>query len=304
MTSPTTRACQQENKEEEPSNIQLKNTIRLLQQQNDRLEHKRKTANTPVINDDDIRDLLLKGFNRYSIQSDDYHRDNPRACKELYRFEDWEYCKAFIEGMFDVEYAPPTRDSVNGKMSKFEQVLMTLMWIESKISLQRLLLIFGYKSKSKPSTIINAWMPIFGEVGEHLSILPFIDKETIDELEPQSYIDLELRKIGLVVDGKDWYAETVRQNRTISTVQQGNKLGKSSIRILTWSMAFGLNVEHTKGFFARATEKHINLIWCKYGRLLVPVGYIISGDKGFFGTSGFYVNFNHILSPAFLFGKK
>jgi len=90
MTSPTTRACQQENKEEEPSNIQLKNTIRLLQQQNDRLEHKRKTANTPVINDDDIRDLLLKGFNRYSIQSDDYHRDNPTACKELYRFEDWE----------------------------------------------------------------------------------------------------------------------------------------------------------------------------------------------------------------------
>mmetsp|Transcript_3030 Transcript_3030/g.3354 ORF Transcript_3030/g.3354 Transcript_3030/m.3354 type:complete len:153 (-) Transcript_3030:239-697(-) len=147
-------------------------------------------------------------------------------------------------------------------------------------------------------------MPIFGEVGEHLSILPFIDKETIDEHEPQSYINLELRKIGLVVDGKDWYTETVLQNRTISTVQQGNKLGKSSIRILTWSMAFGLNVEHTKGFFARATEKHINLIWCKYGRLLVPVGYIISGDKGFFGTSGFYVNFNHILSPAFLFGKK
>ena len=159
-------------------------------------------------------------------------------------------------------------------------------------------------SKSKPLRIINTWMPIFGEVGEHLGILPFIDKEIINELELQSYIDLELRKIGLVVVLKDWYAETVQQNRTISTVQQGSKLGKSLIHILTWSMAFGLNVEHTKGFFARATEKHINLIWCKYGRLLVPVGYIISSDKGFFGTSGFYVNFDCILSPAFLHGNK
>ena len=43
---------------------------------------------------------------------------------------------------------------------------------------------------------------MFGEVREHLSILPFIDKETIDELEPQSYIDLELHQISLVVDGK------------------------------------------------------------------------------------------------------
>ena len=93
-------------------------------------------------------------------------------------------------------------------------------------------------------------MPIFGEVGKHLSILPFVDKETIDELEPQSYIDLGLRSIALVVDGKDFHAQTVRNNRTISTVQQGNKLKAASIRILTWSLPFGLNVEHTNEFFA------------------------------------------------------
>ena len=148
--------------------------------------------------------------------------------------------------MFYVEYVPLTRDSVDGKLSKFEQVLMMLIWIELlKISLQQLLLIFGYKLKLKPLRIVNAWMPIYGDVGEHLSILPFINKETFNEK----------------------------------------------------------NIEHTKGFFARATEKHISLIWCKYGCLLVPVGYNISGDKGFFGTSGFYANFNCIISPAFLYSN-
>ena len=195
-------------------------------------------------------------------------------------------------------------ENIKGSLSLFKQVLMTLFWIENKISILKIALIFGFKSHGTVSNVINDWIPIFGEVGRHLSILPFIDKDTIDELQPQSYIYLGLRKMGLVVDGKDWYAETVRQNRTISTVQQGNKLGKSSIRILTWSMAFGLNVEHTKGFFARATEKHINFIWCRYGRLIIPVGYLISGDKGFFGNSGFYANFNPVLSPAFLYGNK
>ena len=60
---------------------------------------------------------------------------------------------------------------------------------------------------------------------------------------------------------------------------------------------------NTQSFFIQATEKHINLIWYKHGRLIIPVGYIVSGDKGFFGTSGFYVNFL-ILSPTFLYGNK
>ena len=104
--------------------------------------------------------------------------------------------------MFDVEYIPPTQNSVDGKIVQIQTSAddANVDWI--KISLQRLSLIFGYKSKSKPSRIINTWMTIFGEVGEHLSILPFIDKEKIDELEPQSYIDLELHQISLVVDGK------------------------------------------------------------------------------------------------------
>mmetsp|Transcript_40972 Transcript_40972/g.46248 ORF Transcript_40972/g.46248 Transcript_40972/m.46248 type:complete len:144 (+) Transcript_40972:289-720(+) len=136
---------------------------------------------------------------------------------------------------------------------------MTLFWIENKVSTTKIALIFGYKTASIVSSTINDWMPIFGEVGMHLRILPFIDKETIDELKPQSYIDLSLQKIALVVDGKDFHAQTVRNNRTISTVQQGNKLKEASIRILTWSLPFGLNVEHTKGFFLELPRRILTL---------------------------------------------
>ena len=145
MKSNTTRSFRQE----EPSEIQqLKDTVRYLQQRNEVLEGDRNIANGSVLPDEDRQcELFLLGLNRYSVQSDDYHRENPLACKDLYRFESWEHCKAFIEGMFDVEYVPPTKESIFAKMSKFEQVMMTLMWIESSISLQRLSLIFGYKTK-------------------------------------------------------------------------------------------------------------------------------------------------------------
>lgn len=142
-----------------------------------------------------------------------------------------------------------------------------------------------------------------GRIQKH-SILPFITSKLIDDLEPQSYKDLGLKKVGAIIDGKDFYTDTVRSDRSISTAQQGNKLNSSSIRILTWSLACGLNFEHADGIFARATEKNINEIWGKYGRLKnIPIGYVVLGDKGFYDTSGSYPNFNTIINPAFLHGS-
>ena len=147
-------------------------------------------------------------------------------------------------------------------------------------------------------------MPQFGEVDRSLSILPNITSNLIDDLEPQSYIDLGLKMVGGVIDGKGWFTNTIQSNQNLATVQQGNKLHHSSIRILTWLLPCGLNFEHTNGFFARVTEKRLNNIWGKFGRLkYISVGYIIMGDKGFYDTSGSYPNFNPIINPAFLHGN-
>ena len=69
------------------------------------------------------------------------------------------------------------------------------MYIESNHSLQFIGLVFGYKDHSAVSRIIDAWMPQFGEVGRSLSIFPNITFNFIDESEPQSHIDLGLKKM-------------------------------------------------------------------------------------------------------------
>ena len=61
-----------------------------------------------------------------------------------------------------------------------------------------------------------------------------ITSNLIDELKPQSYIDLGLRKVGVIIDCKDWFTDKIRSNQNIFNVQQGNKLHHSSIRIFTW----------------------------------------------------------------------
>ena len=88
--------------------------------------------------------------------------------------------------------------------------------MEHQCNLQFIAQIYGYKDHSQISRIINAWVPEWGDLGEDLSILPFITADVIDELEPQSYIDLDLRKVGAIIDGKDFYTETVRKDRVIS----------------------------------------------------------------------------------------
>ena len=247
---------------------------------------------------------ILLGVNRITIQCDDYHKKYKNAASEFFRFQSWQYTKEFIEGMFELEYKKPTIDTIGKPLSSFEQCLMTLFYIESNHDLQFIAQVYGFQDHTMVSRIINAWLPEWGPLGKDLSILPFIDADLIDEMEPQSYIDLDLRKVGAILDGKDFYSDTVRGNRTISTVQQRNKLGKSSIRILTWSLPCGLNFEHTDTFFARPTEKKLNFIWGSNGRLKnIPADYLIMADKGFDGTSGYYPNNNTVLHPAFLHGN-
>mmetsp|Transcript_1189 Transcript_1189/g.1307 ORF Transcript_1189/g.1307 Transcript_1189/m.1307 type:complete len:177 (-) Transcript_1189:162-692(-) len=152
MNANVSRTCQQQtNNEKDTPDVRqykeriakLENAVRISQQQSQQQSkdnEKRKTDNQ--------NEEVASGINRFTIQSDEYHPENPKACKEFYRFNSWDLCKAFIEGMFDVKYTPPTNESVKGNLSKFEQVLMTLYWIENKTDFllklpRRILTFFG-----------------------------------------------------------------------------------------------------------------------------------------------------------------
>jgi len=217
---------------------------------------------------------------RIALISDDFYEKKPKACFTFFRFHSWAYLKDFIESVFDVEYVPPTKDTHKQKLSRFEHCLMTLLYIESGNNLQFVAELYGYKEHSVISRIVNAWIPEWGELGRHFSVLPFITAELIDELEPEAYIKLGLKRIGAIIDGKDFYTETVRKNQT-------------------WSLPCGLNFEHTAAFLARVSEKKLNKLWCSHGRLKnVPPGYSVMGDKGFEGTTGYYPNNNIVLHES------
>lgn len=144
-------------------------------------------------------------------------------------------------------------------------------------------------------------MPLLGERGDMMSsLLVFMDEKSFDDLEPESYLDINLRKVCDVVDGKDFLTETVRNDRVLNCAQASNKMHHSAFRVLTWSLPCGAVIERSPAFLARASEKAIMNIWGNLGRLKFPNGYLILGDKGFDNTAGCYVNYNTTLHPAFL----
>jgi len=279
-------------------------TIRFLNESTQEPSPQQSSENgtTTVTNSDQFTELKFQGVNRMSVASDEYHAAFPKACACFFRFESWELLKDFIEDMHDLPYERP--DKRKG-LSKFEQCLLTLFYIESGCNLQFIAQVYGFADHTTVSKIVNAWVPVWGEVGRHLSILPGLTSAVMDELVPQSYIDLGLEDVGAILDGKDWYTETVRKDRAVAQASHGNKLKHSSFRVMTWSLLCGINFEHTHAFLARASEKKLVQLWGRYGKLKnIPACKQVLADKGFDQTTGFYPNHNTVLHPAFLHGHK
>jgi len=242
------------------------------------------------------------GPNRIAIQSDTWHKVNPKMAKEYFGFETWDNVKDMIYCAFELEHVEPTEEILKARrgLDQFEQALIGLMLMETELTHMKIANIFGYQTHWVISEVAKAWLPEWGRIGRYLSILPFIDAETIEELESEKFVKLGLHKIAYLIDGKDFPCHTVRIDRIVNCAQQSTKLGSSAIRIITWGLPCGLTYEHTDGFLGRAGEKALVQLWASNGRLKIPAGFLGLGDKGFKGTAGFYVNMNGVLYPAFL----
>ena len=68
-----------------------------------------------------------------------------------------------------------------------------------------LVLIWG-RSSRQISRCIDAWISLWGEAGEDLSILD-IDAGFLESTCPQSYKDTKMLKIAALPDGKDFYGK-------------------------------------------------------------------------------------------------
>ena len=243
------------------------------------------------------------GLNRLQLTSDAYYakKANTHLANQWFKLGTWSETKLYIEAFFGLTHSGESgSDCLRNKLSEFEECLMALLCMNQLFSHDLVARMFG-TYKTKVSDVLKKWMPLWNEIGLILGILPFIDGWMIDELEPEKYVNLGLRKVGAVLDGKDYLTETARINRTVSVGQQSNKSHHAAFRNLTWSLPMGLVFEFTCPFLGRASEKSLVKLWGKHGRLTnVPKGYAVLLDKGFDKISGWMPNYNTVLHPAFL----
>ena len=161
-----------------------------------------------ILQASNVINVTFLGVSHITIQCDHYHKRYKRASSEFFWFDSWSYTKEFVEAMFPgVFWEQPTLEMIGTPLSSFKECLMMLFYIESSHDLQFLAQVYGFQDHTMISRIINACLPEWGTLGRHLSILPCIDAQLIDKLEPQSYVDLDLRKVGAILDGKDFYSE-------------------------------------------------------------------------------------------------
>lgn len=255
-----------------------------------------------------IQEEKQGGLCRLSISSDAYHKSHPNVAKSLFGFADrrkkednplssWDVTKNFIKCMFGIEHEEPTIKSTRDasgrskKLSRFEQILLTLTFFTNAFDYGYIATIFGVTRKVV-GLCIKGWAPHFREVGYHMARLS-LTKDFLDETYPTAYHDLDFTNpVATVVDGTDVPMDTVRTDRYVSISQSSNKIKNSAARSITWSSPMGLVHEFTDPFFARASEKAIVTLWASEGRFVdLPDGYLVSGDKGF-----------DVIHPAFLTG--
>ena len=116
---------------------------------------------------------------------------------------------------------------------------------------------------------VKQWAPLWGEAGADLSILD-INEEILISLTPEDYINGCTDKVCGLVDGKDFKTETIRSHSGITRACHSNKVSCSALRVLSWILNNGLNVERSEPYLARASETHIVQVLGSH-RSVVPI---------------------------------
>ena len=78
---------------------------------------------------------------------------------------------------------------------------------------------------------------------------------------PREFVDNHMTNVGALKDGKDYLAHTPRQNTTITRALFSSKMHATSGREISWTLAGGLNFEHTDMYLGRCSEGNLVELW-------------------------------------------
>ena len=228
---------------------------------------------------------------------DEWHWENPGAAHELWGMGDWAETKAMMfiafETVEDTSRPKPLREP----FTLFEKLLICRLHHRRALTMRTMALLIG-RGKSTIAGICKEYSSWWGAAGQALSLLP-CSAHFMEAVYPEVYTEMDLHKIGLLVDGKDFLCETSRESSPLTRALYSNKMEASAFRSLTYTLPNGLTVYHTELFGARLTEERLlalhahNLAW-------LPALWRILADKGFAKTAGLYPNNNQQVVPHML----
>ena len=146
-------------------------------------------------------------------------------------------------------------EEVNSRntITDFEQSVITKMFYRKGNEMKSLGWIWGRQNIGR---YISKWALLWGEAGSDLSILD-IDETILDALTLDDFRNGCTDKVCGLVDGKDFKIETIRTHNGLTRAIHSNKVNCSALRVLSYVLNNGINIERSDAYLGRASETHI-----------------------------------------------
>ena len=219
------------------------------------------------------------GESRLQLGSVHWHRRHPDAAKFYFGFQTFHETVLYIAQFFwDVKQTTGQVqfDVLVGKLevvptnlTDFEQILLVKYFMQSTPVRTRTGNVFGV-SRTTVLKYVNKWGPRWAKYGEHLSILP-IPRDYFEREMPDEMVLLGLNKNAFLFDGKDTLSETIRKDDPQRRRQNSSKMNASAYRWLNFTSNAALSFEHSRAYFARATEESLVQLHGSYDKEKAPV---------------------------------
>jgi hypothetical protein len=193
----------------------------------------------------------MNSFTRKNITSTEWHKSNPKFAEYWLGFHTWGEFIIYHQCLWPT--VPVDENDSNSDISDFEQSVITKILFRKGNEFASLGWMWG---RSNIGSYVRKWGPLWGVAGSDLSILD-INEEILIALTPEDFKNGCTDKVCGLVDGKDFKIETIRTHSGLTRAIHSNKVNCSALRVLSYVLNNGLNIERSDAYLGRASETHI-----------------------------------------------
>ena len=198
-----------------------------------------------------MRNMISNSIIRSNIVYPTWHKSHPKFVPYWLGFISYAEFTIYHNCLWpDVSTIVHVKD---GHITEFEKSMMTKMYFRKGLEFELIGHIWG---RSNIGRYVKSWAPLWGEAGANLSILD-INESILHSLTPEDFVNGCTDKVCGLVDGKEFKTETIRTHSGITRAGHSNKVNCSALRVLSWVLNNGLNVERSEPYLGRASETHI-----------------------------------------------